>query len=184
MHDDEYENRPDTKRCCDPQDRQVIMGIFVSVAKYMTAPLRTQCAIAPAMKKREQDRAACDHARIPAAGKKLPAALKTPLHLDENRLRILLMLKHRSLCVCEIHEVLHSALSTISAHLKLMKNLGLIQDEKDGRWVIYSLSHNAFLFELLHRLEKELQSDSTVQSDRAVISTITREVCASKLRDQ
>jgi ArsR family transcriptional regulator len=103
---------------------------------------------------------------------------------DENRLRILLMLKHRSLCVCEIHEVLHSALSTISAHLKLMKNLGLIQDEKDGRWVIYSLSHNAFLFELLHRLEKELQSDSTVQSDRAVISTITREVCASRLRDQ
>ncbi len=103
---------------------------------------------------------------------------------DENRLRILLMLKQRSLCVCEMHEVLHIALSTISAHLKLMKNLGLIEDEKDGRWVIYSLSQNSFLFELLDRLEKELKFDRTVQSDRAVISRITREVCASKLRDQ
>jgi ArsR family transcriptional regulator len=103
---------------------------------------------------------------------------------DENRLRILLMLKQRSLCVCEIHEVLHVALSTISTHLKLMRNLGLIEDEKDGRWVIYSLSHNSFLYELLERLEKELRFDRTIQSDRTVISSITREVCASKLRDQ
>ena len=63
---------------------------------------------------------------------------------DENRFRILLMLKQRPLCVCEMHEVLHIALSTISAHLKLMKNTGLIKDEKDGRWVIYRLSENIF----------------------------------------
>ena len=55
---------------------------------------------------------------------------------DENRLRILLMLRQRPLCVCEIHEVLDIALSTLSAHLKHMKNTGLIEDEKDGRWVL------------------------------------------------
>ncbi len=103
---------------------------------------------------------------------------------DENRSRILLMLKQRPLCVCEMHEVLHIALSTISAHLKLMKNTGLIKDEKDGRWVIYRLSENIFLHELLDRLEKELRSDSTVQSDKTIISRITREVCSARLKHQ
>ena len=59
---------------------------------------------------------------------------------DENRLRILLMLKVRSLCVCEINEVLDIALSTISQHLKLMRSSGYITDHKEGRWVIYSLN--------------------------------------------
>ena len=102
---------------------------------------------------------------------------------DENRLRILLMLRQRPLCVCEMHEVLNIALSTLSAHLKLMKHTGLIVDEKDGRWVIYSLSHNTYLSQLLGTLEKELKSDRTIESDRIVISQITREICASKMKE-
>ena len=102
---------------------------------------------------------------------------------DENRLRILLMLRQRPLCVCEMHEVLNIALSTLSAHLKLMKHTGLIVDEKDGRWVIYSLSQNAFLRELLETLDKQLGTDHTIESDRSIISQITREFCASKLKE-
>ena len=102
---------------------------------------------------------------------------------DENRLRILLMLRQRPLCVCEMHEVLNIALSTLSAHLKLMKNTGLIVDEKDGRWVIYSLSQNRYLHELLETLEKQLRFDRTIESDRAIIFQITRELCASKLKE-
>jgi ArsR family transcriptional regulator len=102
---------------------------------------------------------------------------------DENRLRILLMLKQRPLCVCEIHEVLNIALSTLSAHLKLMKNAGLITDKKDGRWVIYSLSKNPYLGELLGTLEKQLVFDPTIENDRAVISQLTRELCAAKLKE-
>jgi len=102
---------------------------------------------------------------------------------DENRLRILLMLRQRSLCVCEMHEVLNIALSTLSAHLKLMKHTGLIVDEKDGRWVIYSLSKNTYLNELLDTLAKELKSDRTIERDRTIISQITRELCASKLKE-
>ena len=101
---------------------------------------------------------------------------------DENRLRILLMLKQRPLCVCEIHEVLNIALSTLSAHLKLMKNAGLITDKKDGRWVVYSLSENPSVGELLDTLEKQLLFDSTIENDRAVVSRLTREICAAKLK--
>jgi len=102
---------------------------------------------------------------------------------DENRLRVLLMLMQRPLCVCEMHEVLDIALSTLSAHLKLMKNTGLIVDEKDGRWVIYRLSQNSYLHALLANLEKELHLDPTIRNDRLVVFRITREICATKLKE-
>jgi len=102
---------------------------------------------------------------------------------DENRLRIVMMLKIRPLCVCEMHEVLNIALSTISAHLKQMKNTGILDDEKDGRWVIYRLvKDNTFLNGLLKVLEKELQNNQKVQNDRRMISRITRELCAAGLK--
>jgi len=94
-----------------------------------------------------------------------------------------MMLKIRPLCVCEMHEVLNIALSTISAHLKQMKNTGILDDEKDGRWVIYRLvKDNTFLNGLLKVLEKELQNNQKVQNDRRMISRITRELCAAGLK--
>jgi len=104
---------------------------------------------------------------------------------DENRVRIVLMLMMRPLCVCEITEVLNIALSTISAHLKLLKNAGVIEDEKDGRWVIYKLvKDNEFFNDLLHLLEERLQNDEKVIRDRRIISHITREICALKLKEK
>lgn len=102
---------------------------------------------------------------------------------DENRLRILLMLKQRSLCVCEITEALGIAFSTVSAHLKLMKSLGFVVDTKDGRWVIYSLSKdNIFLNELLDNVEKSMFQKPAIARDRAFIAKTTRELSAMKLR--
>lgn len=65
-------------------------------------------------------------------------------------LRILLMLKTRPLCVCEMDEVLNIVLSTISLHLKLMKSIGLLEDEKEGRWVVYKLAKNNIFFDELY----------------------------------
>ena len=101
---------------------------------------------------------------------------------DENRLRILLMLNVRPLCVCEINEVLDIALSTISQHLKLMKSSGYITDHKEGRWVIYSLnSENDLVKRVMGFLEKELIDDERFVRDRSKIASITREVCSAKL---
>jgi ArsR family transcriptional regulator len=101
---------------------------------------------------------------------------------DENRLRILLMLNIRPLCVCEINEVLEIALSTISQHLKLMKSSGCIKDHKEGRWVIYSLdSNNNFVKKMVRFLEKELTGDERFERDRNTIASITREICSAKL---
>ena len=59
---------------------------------------------------------------------------------DETRLRILAMLKNRELCVCEITAVLELAPSTISKHLSILEQSGLISTRKKGRWVHCSIA--------------------------------------------
>ncbi|MDD2772966.1 MAG: metalloregulator ArsR/SmtB family transcription factor [Elusimicrobiales bacterium] len=54
---------------------------------------------------------------------------------DENRLRIALMLKGRELCVCQITAALKLAPSTVSKHISLLEQAGLVETRKKGRWV-------------------------------------------------
>ena len=57
---------------------------------------------------------------------------------DENRVRALMALRERELCVCEIIELLGLAPSTVSKHLSILYQAGLLESRKDGRWVYYS----------------------------------------------
>lgn len=60
---------------------------------------------------------------------------------DENRLRILTLLSgKKDLCVCEITEVIGLSQPTISSHLKILENAGLIEYKKEGLWVNYNIS--------------------------------------------
>lgn len=61
---------------------------------------------------------------------------------DENRLRIMAMVKEKEPCVCQVVEVLGIAPSTASKHLSILKTAGLIDCYKDGRWVYYHLPRN------------------------------------------
>ena len=54
---------------------------------------------------------------------------------DENRARILMALRLRTLCVCEITTLLGLAASTTSKHLLLLRQARLIEGIKKGRWV-------------------------------------------------
>ncbi len=96
---------------------------------------------------------------------------------DENRFRILMMLLQKPLCVCELLEVLDIKGGTLSAHLKLLKNAGLINQEKDGRWVVYSISSEEtklFLTEIMEHLKE----NTIIQKDKATVSTISRDICS------
>lgn len=59
---------------------------------------------------------------------------------DESRLRILRALMYRKLCVCELAEFLGLAMSTVSEHLKVLYEAGLVQSARAGTWVNYSLA--------------------------------------------
>jgi len=59
---------------------------------------------------------------------------------DENRVRALMMLAGGELCVCQIIEMLGLAPSTVSKHMSILKQAGLVQADKQGRWMHYSLA--------------------------------------------
>ena len=59
---------------------------------------------------------------------------------DETRVRLLLALREGELCVCQLIELLELAPSTISRHLELLANAGLIERRKQGRWHYYRLA--------------------------------------------
>ncbi len=59
---------------------------------------------------------------------------------DENRLRIMNLLRRGELCVCKITEVLSMPQSRASRHLSYLKNAGLVRDRRDGLWIHYSLA--------------------------------------------
>lgn len=58
---------------------------------------------------------------------------------DPNRVRMVLALRGGELCVCQITELLDLATSTISKHLSILNQAGLILSRKAERWVYYRL---------------------------------------------
>jgi ArsR family transcriptional regulator len=59
---------------------------------------------------------------------------------DETRLRILNLLAHGELCVCDIMSVLEIGQSKASRHLAYLRNAGLVNDRRNAAWMYYSLS--------------------------------------------
>ncbi|MFH1412465.1 MAG: metalloregulator ArsR/SmtB family transcription factor [bacterium] len=59
---------------------------------------------------------------------------------EENRLKILCILRKQELCVCEIWQILDLPQNLVSHHLKVLKNFGLVKSKKEGARVIYSLN--------------------------------------------
>jgi len=100
---------------------------------------------------------------------------------DPNRVKILKMLQHRVMCVCEIKAALDLAQPTVSRHLKVLENAGLVGYKKDGLWVNYHITdgdHSPYAANLLGNLRHWLQGDSEIKSLLEKLPSIRREeVC-------
>ena len=58
---------------------------------------------------------------------------------DATRLRIVLLLAERDLCVCELVFILKIEQSRISHHLRILRDGDLVEDIREGRWIIYRI---------------------------------------------
>jgi ArsR family transcriptional regulator len=58
---------------------------------------------------------------------------------DPTRLRIALLLMDHELCVCELMFILKMEQSRISHQLRILRDAGLIEDVRKGRWIIYRI---------------------------------------------
>ena len=58
---------------------------------------------------------------------------------DENRLRLLYLMKEGEICVCYLQGVLQTNQPKISRHLAYLKRTGLVESRRDGKWMHYRL---------------------------------------------
>lgn len=61
---------------------------------------------------------------------------------DESRIKILYFLRDGEKCVCEIWKKLELPQNLVSHHLKVLKDLGLLDSKKDGLKVYYKINKN------------------------------------------
>ena len=92
---------------------------------------------------------------------------------DQMRLRIMWILVkvNQELCVCEIMDSLDESQYNVSRHLKILKNSGLVQERKEGRWVFYSLSKpanqvNELLLKTILAIPPEVLNDDAVRLEK------------------
>ena len=60
---------------------------------------------------------------------------------DENRLRILALLRSGEMCACHILEELNISQPTLSHHMKILCDSGIVVGRKEGKWMHYAISH-------------------------------------------
>jgi ArsR family transcriptional regulator len=97
---------------------------------------------------------------------------------DPNRVKIVKMLQHKSLCVCEMRAALGVAQPTVSKHLKILEEAGLVKYEKDGLWVNYYLtdgSSSPYVASLLGNLRHWLEDEPEVMRLKKELPMINRE---------
>ncbi|MDP6776783.1 MAG: metalloregulator ArsR/SmtB family transcription factor [Candidatus Latescibacteria bacterium] len=101
---------------------------------------------------------------------------------DDSRLRALNILRLRSLCVCEIADVLGLAQSTVSRHLKVLEDAGLLERSKEGLWVEYRLTsapEDSTEHRLISLVDQEFSASDAARADEArARSADRRKICA------
>ena len=73
---------------------------------------------------------------------------------DENRLMILEMLQTGEKCACHLLDQMNISQSTLSHHMKILCESGIVVSRKEGKWTYYSISSEGseYAVELLKQL--------------------------------
>lgn len=106
---------------------------------------------------------------------------------ETSRLRILLALRERELCVCQIVELLQLAPSTVSKHMTILTQARLVDSRKDGRWHYYRRPGTdipAATQSALSWVDQSLAGHPSLSEDRARLKKIVKmpleELCGLK----
>ena len=83
---------------------------------------------------------------------------------DPTRLRIVMLLLHGELCVCDLTAVLDLPQSTVSRHMSRLRRSGLVSDRRSGKWVHYTLMDDTRL-ENLRSYLRDLSGSDVYRSD-------------------
>ena len=95
---------------------------------------------------------------------------------DAGRLRALAALAGGELCLCQVIELLELAPSTVSRHMGLLLQAGLVETRKDGRWIYYRLPDrpDPAAGQALELARSSLEADPTIQADARRLKRIRK----------
>ncbi|MBW1861256.1 MAG: winged helix-turn-helix transcriptional regulator [Deltaproteobacteria bacterium] len=102
---------------------------------------------------------------------------------DPNRVKIIKMLQHKTMCVCEMQEALQVSQPAVSKHLKLLEDAGLVSFHKDGLWVNYHLTdgnESRYVASLLGNLRHWMEDDKEIADLVEKLPGIRREDICNK----
>jgi ArsR family transcriptional regulator, arsenate/arsenite/antimonite-responsive transcriptional repressor len=102
---------------------------------------------------------------------------------DPNRVKILKMLQHKIMCVCELTAALGLAQPTVSKHLRILEDAGFVYFRKNEKWVNYYLADgkkSPYAANLLGNMKHWLEDDPDVAVLVKKLPEIKREdICGS-----
>jgi ArsR family transcriptional regulator len=97
---------------------------------------------------------------------------------DGNRLRVMMALHDMTeLCVCQLTEMLGLAPATVSRHMRILQNAGLVENRKNGRWVYYRLSAAGKaepILTIMDWLGESLARSAEIRADRKYLRKAAR----------
>ncbi len=102
---------------------------------------------------------------------------------DPNRVKIVKMLQHKSMCVCELREAIQISQPAVSKHLKLLEEAGLVGFKKDGLWVNYHISYGSespYVASLLGNMRHWLEDNQEIADLVERLPDIRREEICKK----
>jgi len=102
---------------------------------------------------------------------------------DPSRIKILKLLQNKKLCVCELQALLELSQPTISKHLRLLEDAGMVKGCRDKLWVNYSLAKSVetiYAKTMLLNLKKWLNDDPEVASLRLKSLQVDRDDICKK----
>jgi len=111
---------------------------------------------------------------------------------DPTRLRIMLLLRRRELCVCELMFVLEMEQSRVSHHMRVLRDAGIAEDVREGRWIIYRVPEEArplleglFTGALRERIEASGEaSDDGRRLETCIIENVRGRVCETRAHEE
>ena len=103
---------------------------------------------------------------------------------DSNRLRIVQMLTGGELCACELNEELNITQPTLSHHMKVLGDCGLVTSRKEGKWMHYELNCAKFrqFKEFIGTLECSCSTER--ESGKEAVKESSRCCCTQKAGDE
>ncbi|SDM82249.1 ArsR/SmtB family transcription factor [Sediminibacillus halophilus] len=84
------------------------------------------------------------------------AALILKLLGDKTRLTMVKLLENNDCCVCEFVEIFQASQPSISQHLRKLRDVGLVKEDRRGQWIFYSINKNHEYFPFVEQILGQL----------------------------